>query len=368
MPFRKISLHGALFLLTFASVTFTCMIYAAPNLDDFWGSVLQGLPFSALLMLFLTAHEFGHYIAARRHGVAATLPFYLPMPFMLFGTLGAVIRIKSQIPSRKALFDIGVAGPLAGFVVALAYLIIGMATIPGSESLYAFHPEYRGLAVLPEGGMHFGGFLLYDLLQSLLISPGQFFPPTNEMYHYPFLCMGWFGMFVTAINLLPIGQLDGGHILYALVGRHQKTISKWALRILILIGLGGIGQMLLEATRFASDDPFYETLRTIFGPPMEWVAANASWWFSGWMGWLLWAGILRFLIPVAHPSLPDERPLDRRRMVIGWLSILIFLLTFSVVGIYELPLQPAQQQQSSPAVVVMNGVVPPPRLSPFPGP
>lgn len=345
MPSRKIFLHLALFLLTFLSVTFTCMGYAAPNLDNLWGSFLQGLPFSMLLMLFLTAHEFGHYFAARHYRVDTTLPFYLPMPFMLFGTLGAVIRIKSQIPSRKALFDIGVAGPLAGFVVALAFLVIGMATIPGVESLYALHPEYRGLATFPEGGMHFGGFLLYDLLQSMLIAPGQFFPSTNEMYHYPFLCMGWFGMFVTAINLLPIGQLDGGHILYAMFGRYQKTISKWAIRTLIVIGLGSVGQMLLEATRFTSDDPFYEALRTMFGPPMEWVAANAEWWFSGWMGWLVWATVLRLLIPTAHPSVPDERPLDRGRMIIGWCAILIFLLTFSFVGIYEKPLEPTQQQE-----------------------
>src|SRR5205085_453169 len=139
-----------------------------------------GLPFGILIMLFLSAHEFGHYFAARRHGVDATLPYYIPMPPLIlgsiFGTMGAVIRTRSPIPNRKALFDIGVAGPLAGFVVALAYLIIGMVTMPGIDSLYAIHPEYRALGSIPDIGMHFGGFMLYDLLKILFVSPGHFFP------------------------------------------------------------------------------------------------------------------------------------------------------------------------------------------------
>jgi membrane-associated protease RseP (regulator of RpoE activity) len=257
------------------------------------------------------------------------------MPFMMFGTMGAVIRTRSQIPNRKALFDIGVAGPLAGFVVALTYLIIGIATMPGIESLYGIHPQYRTMPIIPDEGIHFGGFLLFDILKSLILAPGQFFPPMNEIYHYPFLCVGWFGMFVTALNMIPVGQLDGGHIIYAMFGRHQVTISKWFVRFLIFAGLGTVGAMLLDATRTYNPDGLYQFLQTVFGPPMEWIVKHASWWLQGWFGWLFWVLILKFLIKIPHPPLPDEEPIGTTRMVIGWVSLAILVLTFSFSGIFE---------------------------------
>jgi membrane-associated protease RseP (regulator of RpoE activity) len=333
------ALHIILFVLTFASTTFTALVYFAPTTATTPEGVLAdwtaGLPFGLLLMLFLTAHEFGHYFAARYHDVDATLPFYIPMPFMMFGTMGAVIRTRSQIPSRKALFDIGVAGPLAGFVVALTYLIIGIATMPGIEQLYAIHPQYRHMPIIPEEGIHFGGFLLLDILKSLMLAPEQFFPPMNEIYHYPFLCVGWFGMFVTALNMIPVGQLDGGHIIYAMFGRHQVTISKWFVRFLIFAGLGTVGAMLLEATRAYNPDGLYQFLQTVFGPPMEWIVEHASWWLQGWFGWLLWVLILKYLIKIPHPPVPDEEPIGTTRMVIGWVSLAILVLTFSFSGIFE---------------------------------
>ena len=228
--------HLLLFLLTLLTTTYAGVGFVlfpddgSVSLEQFLANIPTGLSFSVLLLLFLTMHEFGHYITARYYGVDVTLPYYIPMPFFFFGTMGAVIRIRSQVPSRKALFDIGVAGPLAGFVVALALLVIGMLTGPDVEHLYGVHPQYQYMHVLPEWGMYFGSFPLLNVLEWMLIPSGTFFPPMNEIYHYPLLCVGWFGMFVTALNLLPIGQLDGGHIIYSMFGRRQKVISRWVVR------------------------------------------------------------------------------------------------------------------------------------------
>ncbi len=333
-------LHIGLFLATFLSVTYTMISFGvnpslpADVLGDFFALMGVGLPFSVLLLLFLTVHEFGHYFAARAHGVDVTLPFYIPMPFILFGTLGAVIRTRAVVPSRKAMFDIGVAGPLAGFVVALAYLIIGIATMPGIDSLYHFHPEYRAVQTFPDKGIFFGGFALFSLLREAFIEPGRFFPPMNEIYHYPFLCVGWFGMFVTSLNMIPVGQLDGGHIVYSMFGRRQKLISQWVMRGILFIGLGTVGALLLDAVKAYNPDPLYRFFQGILGPVMLWIEANAGWWFLGWGGWLFWYIALRFLVKVEHPPVPDETPLDRRRMVIGWISLVVFALTFSYTGIY----------------------------------
>jgi membrane-associated protease RseP (regulator of RpoE activity) len=333
-------LHILLFLLTFATTTLAGVEFVSTKPIESFGDLVAsfhlGVPFSVLLLLFLSAHEFGHYFAARWHRVDATLPYYIPMPFFMFGTMGAVIRTRSVVPSRKIMFDIGVAGPLAGFVVALSYLVIGMATMPGIESLYAVHPEYRGMAHLPDYGLHYGGFLLFTLLKGMIVAPGKFFPPMNEIYHYPLLNVGWFGMFVTALNMIPVGQLDGGHVIYGMFGRHQPAISRWFVRFMIFAGLGGVGGMLLDATRSYNPDRLYQFLTTVFGPPMEWIAHNAGWWLHGWPGWLLWVVIIKVFIKVPHPPVPDETPLDAKRMAVGWVALAILVLTFCFSGMYEL--------------------------------
>src|SRR5262249_53972272 len=153
-----------------------------------------------------------------------TLPFFIPVPpFTInpFGTMGAVIRIKSPWTSKRSLFDIGIAGPLAGLIVTIIILAVGMATLPGKEYLYTVHPDYRTMAKLPSDGFTLGSSLFFSWVRHLA-PHGAFVPPMNEIYHYPFLCVGWFGLFVTALNLIPVGQLDGGHILYALVGQHRQ--------------------------------------------------------------------------------------------------------------------------------------------------
>jgi len=222
------------------------------------------------------------------------------MPGLIhFGTLGAVIRIRSMIPNKKVLFDVGIAGPIAGFVVAFGVLVYGLVTLPGIEYLYEIHPEYRELSEIPEGNLIFGQTLMLWLMKNLLVSPDAFFPPMSEIYHYPYLTVGWFGMLVTAINLLPVGQLDGGHISYAMFGERHIYLARAVFGALFTIGILGLLPM--------------------FGisPPI------------GWPGWLVWAAILAFLIKLRHPPVPDQTPLDPVRMRIGWSAYLMLILCFS---------------------------------------
>lgn len=359
-------LHAVLFLLTFVSIAWACAAFAidpatmeAIATTGFWESQLRmigvGIPYAVLLTLFLLTHEFGHYFAARAHGVEATLPYFLPMPLVPFGTLGAVIRTRSPILTRRALFDIGVAGPLAGFVVALAYLIIGTAKLGGMETIYLIHPEYESLTALPDWGIHFGGFLLLDAVRAVFAPSNAFFPPSNEIYHYPFLAIGWFAMVVTSLNMLPLGQLDGGHVTYAMFGERQRIIGRWFSRFMLFVGLGWLGAELLDATRATSPDALYQFLKKIFGPVVEWIDRNASWWFTGSPIWLFWSLIVRFVVRIEHPPIPDDEPLDRRRMIIGWIALAILVATFSYTAIYdkgmpETPPEPAPSSTTAPGV------------------
>lgn len=298
----KYWLHVLLFLFTFFTTTVAGVAWL--NEDPFQlRNFHYGLTYSILLLAVLTFHEFGHYFAARYHGVRATLPYYIPFPLfpglIHFGTLGAVIRIRSPIPTKKVLFDIGIAGPIAGFVVAFGVLVYGLITLPGIEYLYEIHPEYREMAEIPEGNLIFGQTLMLVLLKNLLVSPDAFFPPMSEIYHYPYLTVGWFGMLVTAINLLPVGQLDGGHISYAMFGERHIYLARLVFLTLTTIGVFG--------------------LLPIFG-------INLS---IGWSGWLIWSAILFFLIKLRHPPVADPTPLDPVRMRLGWSAYIMLILCFS---------------------------------------
>jgi len=304
---RSIALHAGLFLLTFLTTALAGVQWLNKDFLELTNFTL-GIPYSVLLLLILASHEFGHYAAARLHQVDSTLPYFLPFPpfgFLVpFGTLGAVIKVRSTIPSRKATFDIGASGPLAGFVVSVLILIIGFRTLPPMEYLYSIHPEYAQLSAIPQEGLTFGRSIIYNLLAIMVTPKGAFIPPMNEIYHYPFLCVGWFGMFVTALNLIPIGQLDGGHITYAMFGDTHHRISQVALVALILLGTLGFLPLI--------------GLRTTIG----------------WTGWLFWALVLTVFLRRAlynRPPLEDMTPLDPPRVVLGWLCIGIFLVSFSLV-------------------------------------
>ena len=299
--------HLILFLLTFFTTTLAGIQWLNKDPLELTNFPL-GLPYSISLLAVLAAHEYGHYFAAKFYGVLTTYPYFIPIPpFWLnpFGTMGAVIRIRTPISSKKALFDIGIAGPLAGLIVTLCILFYGFLTLPGREYLYTIHPEYLELKTIPEAGLTLGNSLFFWGI-SKLFSFMNFVPPMNEVYHYPFLCVGWFGLFITALNLIPVGQLDGGHILYSLIGRKQGLIARGFFIMLIVIGLSS------------------------FIPLLGW---NIQ---PGTLGWLLWAGILFFLIKLDHPEIFDDTILDTKRRMLGWMTFGIFIVTFPPIPFFEL--------------------------------
>jgi len=265
-----------------------------------------GLPYAVSILLFVGVHEFGHYFAAVAHKVKTSLPFFIPFPPMFgglsFGTMGAVIKTKTIVPNNKAMFDIGAGGPIAGFFVCLGVLIYGFTHLPSVDYILTIHPDYFS----PEYGKNsinfaFGDSLLFVILRELLTKPDQFVPPMSEIYHYPYLCAGWFGLFVTSMNLIPVGQLDGGHIIYSMFGgKKHEAIASISLIALIVLGAVGIIRAFVEI--------------------------NLS---IGWSGWLFWAFILYFFIKVKHPPVTYFEPLGKGRMIIGFLAIVIFILSFS---------------------------------------
>ena len=238
---------------------------------------IVGLPYALTLLTILGVHEMGHYVMAKRHKADVTLPYFIPMPIGL-GTMGAVIRLKSPIKNRKQLFDIGVAGPLAGLAVAVPLLIIGLASSP---------VEFVGR---PLPGAQEGNSILYFVLK--LITKGQMLPGGGyDVMLNAIAFPAWFGLIVTMINLLPIGQLDGGHITFSLFGREQWKIAIVA-QVLLLLG----GLYLAFTTR--------EFLNV----------------------WILWA-ILAQVFGLRHPPpLDDLTPLDHKRRLIGYATIVIFFL------------------------------------------
>lgn len=341
----RLPLHIALFAATFLSMLMAGAGWAGKNPYEI-SDWIHGLTYALLMITFLSAHEFGHYIAARIHKVDASLPFYIPFPFLLlnpFGTMGAVIRTRTAIPSKRALFDIGVAGPLAGFVVCIVILIVGFLTLPTRAEFmnYIFNDihaeQYKHLhGVLPEWGVHFGDNLIFAAFQALFTGPTRFMPPMNEMYHYPFLCVGWFGLFVTSLNLLPIGQLDGGHITYAMFGKHHRYIARIVWWILLALGFSALLGAFHDLIKVDSPDSLYTFFQSALLPVLDALKRTAPWVFDGWLGWLVWALITRTLIKLDHPPIYDTRPIGSTRMAIGWLAILVFVLSVSYNGIYEI--------------------------------
>ena len=236
--------------------------------------LLGGLPFMATVMLFFMAHEMGHYLYCRRYGVYATLPFFIPMP-TLIGTMGAVILIRSRIRSRTALFDIGVAGPIAGFVVALVLLIVSLGW---SRPAHSFVPsEYNFGYPLIFRGVH-------RLLASMNLLHGPAALPLNRVLLHPVAIAAWVGMFATSLNLLPGGQLDGGHIIFSISPRAHKLVSR--LTILILL-------------------------------PMAYYL---------WVGWFVWAILLQ-ISSFRHPQVAEWPQVSGGRTWLAVLALLMLVLT-----------------------------------------
>ncbi len=253
---RRYTIHIVLFILTVASTL-----------------IVGGPAYSFAIILILLGHEMGHYLTSRRYGIRATLPFFLPFPLPPFGTLGAVIRMESTVSTRKALFDTGVAGPLTSLLLSIPAIVIGLRLselIPASQ--------------VKEGVLRLADPPLFSLIQRLVLGE---ISENYEILLHPIGFAGWVGLFVTALNLLPIGQLDGGHIAYALFGRKSRLISLIAIAAMAFI--------------------------TIFYNP----------------GWFLLL-ILMILFGFRHPApMDDQTPLDGKRKLIGAFAFLAFLLSFT---------------------------------------
>jgi membrane-associated protease RseP (regulator of RpoE activity) len=253
---RRTWIHVLLFVLTVASTWLT-----------------GGPAYSVAVILILLGHELGHYFMSRRYGIRATLPFFLPFPLPPFGTLGAVIRMESVVSSRKALFDVGVAGPLMSLCLSIPAIAIGLKL-----------SDVIPLSQVGEGATHLADPLFFSVLQWLVMEE---VPENHEILLHPIGYAGWVGLFVTALNLLPVGQLDGGHIVYSLFGKRSRTIFFITLSVMGFI--------------------------TVFYNP----------------GWLLLL-ILIILFGFRHPPpLDDETPLGRKRKVIGGIMFLSFFFSFT---------------------------------------
>jgi hypothetical protein len=290
-PRPRYWLHALMFLVTLATTTIVGarmqynFVHDLPFFDlerdlavfrFFWRDpafLLRGLPFSLTLLTILLAHEFGHYFACQYYRVDASLPYFLPAPTFT-GTLGAFIRIRAPIFSKRVLFDVGVAGPIAGFVFLLPALAIGLAyskVLPG---------------IGHQGAFTFGTPALVWLLERAIF-PGT---ATSDIYLHPVARAAWIGILATALNLLPIGQLDGGHILYSMAGDRHKLLSRAFTAALVPIGI------------------FF------------------------WSGWLVWAVLLLFF-GMRHPAIYDPSDLGDGRRKLAWLSLVIFLLCFTLAPI-----------------------------------
>jgi len=273
-PRPRYLLHLVLFLATLATTITAGAMHQGVNPFTDPADLYRGIPFSFTLLLILGAHEMGHYLVSRRHHLNVTLPYFIPAPPFPFiiGTFGAFIRINSPIRDKRALLDVGSAGPLTGVAVSIPVILLGL--------------KLSAVKVMPAGAETFtlGEPLLFQILSWVVF--GQLSPEQTIIIH-PMAFAGWIGLLVTALNLLPVGQLDGGHVAYALFPLQHRRISLACLLLLVISGL-------------------------LF-----------------WQGWLIWAVLLYFLGLRHPPPAYDWVPLDRRRQIIGAITILVFLLTFT---------------------------------------
>ena len=360
-PRRTAALHIGLFLITLVTTTLAGIELTRGSinflpLDVFelrgpalWAEVRRGLWFALPFLGVLTVHEFGHYFTARYNRVRASLPYYIPFPMGL-GTFGAIIRIKDRIFSRREFFDIGLAGPLAGFLVAVPLLIYGFTHLPPLGPLYARNgANYAEKAYdheQLERATYLAKPLLYQFLETTFADPTRL-PHPNELMHYPVLLAGALSLFFTALNLLPMGQLDGGHILYGLMGRRRfnQLVPVLFVGFIFYAGLG------LFTLHSSWQEWLYGGLiyagylalifwRVLPRPGLGLLLAATIWaaqvactvafpGATGNPGWLIFGLLLGRLTGIYHPPAPDERPLSRGRQVLGWVMVAIFVLCFT---------------------------------------
>ncbi|MBI4697759.1 MAG: site-2 protease family protein [Nitrospirae bacterium] len=274
MPHKLTRVHVLLFVLTFMTTLIAGAILNGIAPWEHPEKIYLGLPFSLTLLLILLTHELSHYFMSRRHNVSVTLPYFIPAPPIPFGigTFGAIIKMRPPMPDRRSLIDIGASGPIGGFAVALIAAIIGLKLsriVPAKE--------------LNEG-LSLGSSILFYFLSEIIL---KIEPDKQNIMLHPVAFAGWIGLMVTSLNLLPVGQLDGGHIAYALFGEKHERISKSTIPVLVVLGI-------------------------LF-----------------WPGWLMWA-LLLVLIGYKHPPVAfPQIQLDRKRRLAGLACFIIFILTFT---------------------------------------
>lgn len=268
---KKVPLtHIILFILTLLSTLLVGALQTGADILKNPAEIYRGLPFALSLMLILLTHELAHYFASKRHGVKATLPYFIPAPTII-GTFGAFIKMKSPIVTRKALIDIGASGPIAGFLVSVAATIIGL------------HYSEIVPVIQTKGALNLGDSILFSLLAKAVIGVA---PADSDILLNPIAFAGWIGLFVTSINLIPVGQLDGGHIAFAVLGEQHARLSFFLVLLMSLLGL------------------------------------------FLWEGWIVWA-VLLLVLGLRHPPVIFwEESLDKRRRLIGWIAFLLLIITF----------------------------------------
>ena len=365
------------------------------NLDE----ILGGLSFSGPFLGILTVHEFGHYITAQLHRVKVTLPYYIPLWFGFMpsiGTMGAFIRIKEFITSRTKYFDIGIAGPLAGFVVALGVLFYGFTHLPPPEYIFTIHPDYEQFGENYDEVVYtyeyrreqdslrwvtyqkmdsiayaenndpetweptpyepqaqyitfgtLGKNLLFEIFKQYVAPDPERVPNYHEVIHYPWLFAGYLALFFTALNLMPIGQLDGGHILYGLIGSKWHAVVSRSLFIIFVFYAGmGLITPYDDPNSLLFNAPLYiGFLYIVFSRMYRSATTNIlvavavftaqfalSWVHPDWVGyqgWLLFALLLGRFLGLYHPPALYDYPLGLGRQMLGWLSLIVFILCFS---------------------------------------
>jgi membrane-associated protease RseP (regulator of RpoE activity) len=308
----KVWVNILLLILTFFSVLFTGALFSyqgslPTNVNETLSFIISGLPFTLSLLAILLAHEFGHYLAGRYHKTNVTLPYFIPFPFSYFGTMGAFIQLKEPPKNSRIMLDIGIAGPLAGLIVAIPVLLLGLAlstveTLPfqlqngqifeGNSLLYLFLKYVVHGELLPQPFNYFG-------VEPVLYWIKYFFTgmplPRGgvDVTLHPIAWAGWAGLLVTAINLIPAGQLDGGHLIYVLLGKRAARLIPFVLVGLLILGFV-------------------------------------------WYGWWMWAVLILILGRFYAEPLDQVTQLDRRRKLIAILGIIIFILVFTPVPLVQI--------------------------------
>jgi membrane-associated protease RseP (regulator of RpoE activity) len=321
-PAPRISLNILLFLATVLTTMIAGALHQGADPFTSLGGLFQGIPFSVSLLGILLAHEMGHYLTSRHYHVSASLPYFIPVPTFI-GTMGAIIRMRSVVRDRRILFDIGVAGPLAGMVVAIPVTVVGLLLSRVIEIASG------------QGGITLGDSLLFVWISDWIFGP---LPDTQTVLLHPVAFAGWLGFFVTSLNLIPIGQLDGGHVAYGVLGPGHRRLSRLIFLGLLFWGVHGAffvldpfqwlwalafcwaGVRTATALQQGRVLRYFMVFLLVLGIAEEFVPDT--------LVWIFWATLMCFL-RLDHPPTRDVHiPLDRKRKLIGWLALALFLLTF----------------------------------------